>query len=86
MLERDTKNLEILLVSLLKEEVVNLPRGAYHLSQAMKNKQEENANYNFLPETSIVRAIVSRNLFPSLATLAPPHQRTGSASMLYLAS
>ena len=60
MLERDTKNLEILLVSLLKEEVVNLPRGAYHLSQAMKNKQEENANYNFLPETSIVRAIVSQ--------------------------
>ena len=54
-----------LVAKLVQEELNNLPRGVYHLSQAMKNKVEEHPNYNFLPETSILRAIIGHFLTPS---------------------
>ena len=54
-----------LVAKLVQEELSNLPRGVYHLSQAMKNKLEEHPNYNFLPETSILRAIIGHFLTPS---------------------
>ena len=53
-----------LVATLVQEELNNLPRGVYHLSQAMKNKLEEHPNYNFLPETSILRAIIGHFLTP----------------------
>ena len=45
------KAYETLLIHLANEELMNLPRGIYHLSQAMKNKGEENPNYHFLPDS-----------------------------------
>lgn len=48
-----------LLVHLLDEELKGLPRGAYYLSQAMKNRGEEPENYNFLKEGSILRGLIS---------------------------
>ena len=65
----DTKEMfeayEALVSKLVQEELNNLPRGVYHLSQAMKNRLEEHPNYNFLPETSILRAIINHFLTPS---------------------
>ena len=65
ILEHDSSSsinaaLETLVTSLVNQEVMNLPRGVYHLSQAMKNKLEENANFNFLPDSSILRAAISQ--------------------------
>ena len=54
-----------LVAKLVQEELNNLPRGVYHLSQAMKNRLEEHPNYSFLPETSILKAIISHYLAPS---------------------
>ena len=56
---------EALASKLVQEELNNLPRGVYHLSQAMKNRLEEHPNYNILPETSILRAIITHFLTPS---------------------
>ena len=56
------KTYEGLLLTLAKDELKNLPRGVYHLSQAMKNRTEEFPNYNFLPDTSILKAIINRLL------------------------
>ena len=62
ILEHDSANaaLETLVTSLVNQEVMNLPRGVHHLSQAMKNKLEENANFNFLPDSSILRALITQ--------------------------
>ncbi|TRY61002.1 hypothetical protein TCAL_03199 [Tigriopus californicus] len=48
-----------LLVHLLDEELKGLPRGAYYLSQAMKNRGEEPENYGFLKEGSILRGLIA---------------------------
>ena len=56
------KAYECLLLDLAKEDLTNLPRGVYHLSQAMKNRSEEFPNFNFLPDTSILKAIINRLL------------------------
>ena len=56
------KAYEILITHLAQEELNNLPRGIYHLSQAMKNKGEEHPNYNFLPENSILKAMLNQLL------------------------
>ena len=56
------KAYETLITHLTQEELNNLPRGIYHLSQAMKNKGEEHPNYNFLPEKSILKAILNQLL------------------------
>jgi len=49
---------EKLLTNLVKEEVTNLPRAVYNLSQAMKNSGTEPVNYNHLPEHSVLRGLV----------------------------
>jgi len=49
---------ERLLCNLTKEEVTNLPRAVYSLSQAMQNSGTEPVNYNHLPEHSVSRGLV----------------------------
>eukprot|EP00092_Neocalanus_flemingeri_P036633 GFUD01039886.1.p1 GENE.GFUD01039886.1~~GFUD01039886.1.p1 ORF type:complete len:1196 (+),score=396.15 GFUD01039886.1:57-3644(+) len=49
---------EGLLCSLTREEVTNLPRAVYNLSQAMQNSGTEPVNYNHLPEHSVARGLV----------------------------
>jgi len=49
---------ERLLCSLVREEITNLPRAVYNLSQAMQNSGTEPVNYNHLPEHSVVRGVV----------------------------
>jgi hypothetical protein len=50
---------EGLLRNFVKEELIQLPRSVYHLSQSMKNRSEEHPNYNYLSETSLLRCIVA---------------------------
>ncbi len=45
--------------ALLREEVLGLPRGVYFLQPTMRNKGEEPANLNGLPDSSVLRALVS---------------------------
>ena len=49
---------ERLLCSLVREEITNLPRAVYNLSQAMQNSGTEPVNYNHLPEHSVVSGVV----------------------------
>ena len=63
------KDFEELVTKLAQEELLNLPRGIYHLSQAMKNRGEENSNYNFLPENSILRALMTQQNLDILLNL-----------------
>ena len=44
-----------LLGSLVKQELENLPRSVYHLSQAMQNAGAEPVSYNHLPDHSLLR-------------------------------
>ena len=53
---------EKLVAKFSQDELTNFPRGIYNLSQAMKNRLEEHPNYNFLPENSVIRAIVHQFL------------------------
>ena len=49
---------ELLLKSLVKQEVLNLPRAVYSLSQSMQSSGSEPVNYSHLPELSVLRGIV----------------------------
>ena len=48
---------ERLLCNLIREEVTNLPRAVYSLSQAIQNSSTELVNYNHLPEHSLMREL-----------------------------
>lgn len=57
---------EALLATLLKQEVNNLPRAVYNLSQAMKNAGAEPVNYNHLPDHSLLRGVLAHLLAAAL--------------------
>jgi hypothetical protein len=59
-----------LLGSLVRQELENLPRSVYHLSQAMQNAGAEPVNYNHLPDHSVLRYRVPT--FTSLLEICPP--------------
>jgi len=56
--ETEQSGVEKLICSLTREEVTNLPRAVYSLSQAMQNAGTEPVNYNHLPEHSVIRGII----------------------------
>ena len=43
----------------MKDEVADLPKSVYYVSPAMRHRGEEPNNYNKMPETSSLRAIVA---------------------------
>lgn len=47
-----------LLAALVRQELDNLPRSVYHLSQAMQNAGAEPVSYNHLPDHSVLRGLV----------------------------
>merc|ERR1719158_1898218 len=57
---------ERLLTNMVKEEVTNLPRAVYSLSQAMQNSGTEPVNYNHLPEHSVLRGLVGAIITASI--------------------
>jgi hypothetical protein len=50
-----------LLAALVRQEVENMPRSVYHLSQAMQNAGAEPLSYNHLPDHSVLRSEGSHN-------------------------
>ncbi len=55
------EGVSVLLASLVRQEVENLPRSVYHLSQAMQNAGAEPLTYNHLPDHSVLRSEGSQN-------------------------
>jgi hypothetical protein len=51
----EDKGVSSLLGALVRQELDNLPRSVYHLSQAMQNAGAEPVNYNHLPDHSVLR-------------------------------
>ena len=54
--------MSVLLASLVRQEVENLPRSVYHLSQAMQNAGAEPLTYNHLPDHSVLRSEGSQDI------------------------
>ena len=57
LLSKDA-NSDLLIKSLIQNEVANLPRAVYSLSQSMQNSGAEPVNFCHLPEYSVLRGIV----------------------------
>jgi hypothetical protein len=67
-------NFEYLVCSMVKKEVANLPKLCYNVANkwSQNHHGDEPPNFNYLPEKSILRAIIS-NLFGLQMNLKPLH-------------
>jgi hypothetical protein len=54
----DLDGYELVLAKLVRDEVASLPKSVYYVSPAMRHRGEEPPNYNFMPESSLLRAAV----------------------------